>query len=205
MINCTFPATWGFNLQKKHNSKGLQENWWLGRLLSLFLVTPPKLNIAPVKIDGNVRLLSFWDGVVSGAMSNFQGLVFGAADKLHPWKRTIIFQPFLKTGYVNSAVRRGYQTSPLWLEKIRHWSSGIEPISTNSIKPMLPVITISKCYSFVQIATNRKRRSPNNIPKMILHMKPPRFLGCYRWLTSYTDVASKPRTLSGEYSQHLTR
>jgi len=38
-------------------------------------------------------------------MSDFQGVAFRAADKTHPWERNLIFQPFLKTSNVNSAVR----------------------------------------------------------------------------------------------------
>ena len=118
----------------------------VGKLLSLFLGTPPKFNIAPVKIDGNGRLLSSWDGVVSGAMSNFQGVVLGRLINHTHGKGTSSSNPFSKPA-IYSAVRRGHQTSPLWLEKPRHWSNGIEPISTNSIKPMLPVKTISACIT----------------------------------------------------------
>ena len=39
--------------KKKPNSEGPARKLMVGRLLSLFLVTPPKFNIAPVKIDGN--------------------------------------------------------------------------------------------------------------------------------------------------------
>lgn len=71
-----------------------------------FLGYTPEIKHSPCKIGGNGRLLSSWDGVVSGAMSNFQSVFFRAGDKSHPWKRNLIFQPFLKTSYVYSAVER---------------------------------------------------------------------------------------------------
>ena len=42
----------------------------------LVWVTPPKFNSSPLKNDGWKTSLSFWYGIFSGAMLNFQGLIY---------------------------------------------------------------------------------------------------------------------------------
>ena len=38
------------------------------------IYTLPKFNSSPLKNDGWKTILSFWDGIFSGAMLNFQGV-----------------------------------------------------------------------------------------------------------------------------------
>ena len=58
--------------EKRHKPYGRVA---LSKSHAIFFVTPPKFNVAPEKWWLEVgSLLSFWDGIFSGAMLNFQGV-----------------------------------------------------------------------------------------------------------------------------------